>query len=146
MMAAGADEISIADTVGAGNPQQVRDILAPLVQEFGADRFNLHLHDTRGMALAMAWAGIEEGVRRFDSSIGGLGGCPFAPGASGNVATEDLVYMVEEAGFSTGIDIHKLRKAVQAAEVATGQHLGGRIVKWMQSQELRAAQKREPCA
>lgn len=145
MIEAGADEISIADTIGAGNPQQVRDILGPLVRQFGPERFNLHLHDTRGMALAMAWAGIEEGVRRFDSSIGGLGGCPFAPGASGNVATEDLVYMLEEAGFATGIDMQGLRKAVQVAELATGQHLGGRIIKWMQSQELRAAQNRQPC-
>lgn len=145
MIAAGASEISIADTIGAGNPQQVKDILAPLVQQFGAERFNLHLHDTRGMAAAMAWAGIEQGVRRFDSSIGGLGGCPFAPGASGNVATEDLVYMLEEAGFSTGIDIQGLRQAVKVAESATGQQLGGRIIKWMQSQELRAAQQREPC-
>ncbi len=145
MMAAGADEISIADTIGAGNPQQVRAILAPLIQQFGADRFNLHLHDTRGMALAMAWAGIMEGVRKFDSSIGGLGGCPFAPGASGNVATEDLVYMLEEAGFSTGINMEGLRNAVKVAELATGQHLGGRIIKWMQSQEVRAAQNRQPC-
>lgn len=145
MISGGADEISIADTIGAGNPQQVRDILGPLVQQFGAERFNLHLHDTRGMALAMAWAGIMEGVRKFDSSIGGLGGCPFAPGASGNVATEDLVYMLTEAGFTTGIDMQGLRKAVQAAELATGQHLGGRIIKWMQSQEIRAAQNRPPC-
>ena len=145
MMEAGASEISIADTIGAGNPQQISDILRPLVQQFGADRFNLHLHDTRGLALAMAWAGVMEGVRRFDSSIGGLGGCPFAPGASGNVATEDLVYMLEESGFDTGIDINALRDAVQVAEVATGQHLGGRILKWMQSQELRAAQNRQPC-
>lgn len=145
MIAAGANEISIADTVGAGNPQQVNDILAPLVQQFGADCFNLHLHDTRGMALAMAWAGVEQGVRRFDSSIGGLGGCPFAPGASGNVATEDLVYMLEEAGLSTGIDMQGLRKAVKVAELATGQTLGGRIIQWMQSQDLRAAQNRQPC-
>ena len=145
MLAAGADEISIADTIGAGNPRQVRDILDPLVQQFGADRFNLHLHDTRGMALAMAWAGVEAGVRRFDSSIGGLGGCPFAPGASGNVATEDLVYLLEEAGLSTGIDMQKLRKAVQVAEAATRQSLGGHIIKWMQSQEVRAAQNRQPC-
>ncbi|HVL01045.1 MAG TPA: hydroxymethylglutaryl-CoA lyase [Dongiaceae bacterium] len=145
MIQAGADEISIADTIGAGNPQQITDILRPLVQQFGADRFNLHLHDTRGMALAMAWAGVAEGVRRFDSSIGGLGGCPFAPGASGNVATEDLVYLLEEAGFDTGIDIQALRQAVQVAEVATGQHLGGRILKWMQSQDIRNAQKSQPC-
>ena len=145
MIKAGADEISIADTIGAGNPQQVRDILDPLIQQYGADIFNLHLHDTRGLALAMAWSGIMAGVRRFDSSIGGLGGCPFAPGASGNVATEDLVYMCEEAGFHTGIDMQGLRNAVKVAELATGQHLGGRILKWMQSQDIRAAQNQPPC-
>lgn len=141
----GADEIAIGDTIGGGNPQQINDIVGPLVQQFGSDRFNLHLHDTRGQALAMAWAGITQGIRRFDSSIGGLGGCPFAPGASGNVATEDLVYMLEEAGFDTGIDVQKLRIAVQAAEQATGQALGGRIVQWMKSQELREQQKQSPC-
>ncbi|WP_290580752.1 hydroxymethylglutaryl-CoA lyase [Ketobacter sp.] len=145
MIEFGADEISIGDTIGAGNPQQINDILGPLVQQFGPERFNLHLHDTRGQALAMAWAGITQGVRRFDSSIGGLGGCPFAPGASGNVATEDLVYMLEEAGFDTGIDIAKLRVAVQAAERATGQALGGRILQWMKSQEIREQNKQNPC-
>ena len=141
----GADEISIGDTIGAGNPQQINDILGPLVQQFGPERFNLHLHDTRGQALAMAWAGITQGVRRFDSSVGGLGGCPFAPGASGNVATEDLVYMLEEAGFDTGINIAKLRIAVEAAERATGQQLGGRILQWMKSQEIREQNKQNPC-
>lgn len=145
MIECGADEISIGDTIGAGNPQQINDILAPLVQQFGPERFNLHLHDTRGQALAMAWAGITQGVRRFDSSIGGLGGCPFAPGASGNVATEDLVYMLEEAGFDTGIEMSCLRKAVEAAELATGQQLGGRILQWMKSQEIREQNKQNPC-
>lgn len=141
----GADEISIGDTIGAGNPQQINDILGPLVQQFGSGRFNLHLHDTRGQALAMAWAGITQGVRRFDSSIGGLGGCPFAPGASGNVATEDLVYMLEQAGFDTGIQIEKLQNAVSAAELATGQQLGGRILQWMKSQAIREQQQQAPC-
>lgn len=141
----GADEISIGDTIGAGNPQQINDILGPLVQQFGSHRFNLHLHDTRGQALAMAWAGITQGVRRFDSSIGGLGGCPFAPGASGNVATEDLVYMLEQAGFDTGIKIEKLQNAVSAAELATGQQLGGRILQWMKSQAIREQQQQAPC-
>ncbi len=145
MIEFGADEISIADTVGAGNPRQVNDILGPLVQQFGSDMFNLHLHDTRGQALAMAWAGVTNGVRKFDSSIGGLGGCPFAPGASGNVATEDLVYMLEEAGFDTGIDIEKLRNAVDVAEKATGQQLGGRVLQWMKSQDARKQQNQSPC-
>lgn len=145
MIEFGADEISIADTVGAGNPRQVNDILGPLVQQFGSDMFNLHLHDTRGQALAMAWAGVTNGVRKFDSSIGGLGGCPFAPGASGNVATEDLVYMLEEAGFDTGIDIETLRNAVDVAEKATGQQLGGRVLQWMKSQDARKQQNQSPC-
>ena len=145
MIEFGADEISIADTVGAGNPTQVNDILAPLVQQYGGSLFNLHLHDTRGQALAMAWAGVTQGVRKFDSSIGGLGGCPFAPGASGNVATEDLVYMLEEAGFDSGIDIEKLRYAVAVAEQATGQELGGRVLQWMKSQDIRKQKNQAPC-
>ncbi|MCG8671920.1 MAG: hydroxymethylglutaryl-CoA lyase [Pseudomonadales bacterium] len=142
---AGADSISIADTIGAGNPRQVQQILKPLIENAGADKFNLHLHDTRGQALAMAWAGLELGIRSFDSSVGGLGGCPFAPGASGNVATEDLVYMCEEAGLSTGIDWVKLRDAVKVAEEATGKALGGRIINWMISQEEREAAKKATC-
>jgi hydroxymethylglutaryl-CoA lyase len=140
MIHAGAEEISISDTIGAGNPRQIEQILMPLVQAFGPERFNLHLHDTRGQALAMAWAGIECGIRNFDASIGGLGGCPFAPGASGNVATEDLVYMLSEAGYDTGINWQDLRPAVQLAEELTGQQLGGRILQWVRSQELRACQ------
>jgi len=135
MIATGADEISISDTVGGGNPQQIIDILTPLVGQYGPERFNLHLHDTRGQALAMAWAGVTLGVRRFDSSIGGLGGCPFAPGASGNVATEDLVYMLEEAGLNTGIQLKALKAAVDVSAQATGQTLGGSIYTWMLSQE-----------
>ncbi|PCJ45106.1 MAG: hydroxymethylglutaryl-CoA lyase [Moraxellaceae bacterium] len=141
MIATGADEISIADTVGGGNPQQIIDILTPLIQQYGPDRFSLHLHDTRGQALAMAWAGLTLGIRRFDSSIGGLGGCPFAPGASGNVATEDLVYMLEEAGFNTGIQLDKLKIAIEVAAQATGQSLGGSIYRWMLSQEKRQQHK-----
>ncbi|MCG8439353.1 MAG: hydroxymethylglutaryl-CoA lyase, partial [Pseudomonadales bacterium] len=80
MFAAGSDEVAIADTIGAGNPQQMKDIMAPLIREFGAEKFYVHLHDTRGLAAAMAWAAADLGVRRFDASVGGLGGCPFAPG------------------------------------------------------------------
>ena len=141
----GADSISVADTIGAGNPRQVQDILRPLIADHGAEMFNLHLHDTRGQALAMAWAGLELGIRSFDSSVGGLGGCPFAPGASGNVATENLVYMCEESGLDTGIDWLKLREAVKVAEAATSRKLGGRILTWLQSQEEREAAKQAQC-
>ena len=141
----GADSISVADTIGAGNPRQVQDLLKPLIAEQGPSMFNLHLHDTRGQALAMAWAGLELGIRSFDSSVGGLGGCPFAPGASGNVATEDLVYMCEEAGLTTGIDWRQLKEAVNVAEEATGRRLGGRILTWLASQEEREAAKQAQC-
>lgn len=136
MIAAGADEIAIADTIGAGNPQQMKRILQPLIREFGADRFFVHLHDTRGTAGALAWTAVELGIRKFDASIGGLGGCPFAPGATGNVATEDIVYLFEASGFDTGIDLPALREAVAIAARATGKPLGGRILSWLRAQEL----------
>ncbi|MFZ5756811.1 MAG: hydroxymethylglutaryl-CoA lyase [Pseudomonadota bacterium] len=146
MIEAGSDEIAIADTIGAGNPQQMKDIMAPLLREYGAERFFVHLHDTRGMAQALAWTACDLGVRKFDASIGGLGGCPFAPGATGNVATEDLVYMLEASGLDTGIDVGALREAVAIAARATGKpDLGGRILTWMTSQELRERKKQEAC-
>lgn len=146
MFAAGSDEIAIADTIGGGNPRQMQDILRPLLPEFGADRFSIHLHDTRGLAQAIAWAACDLGVRRFESSVGGLGGCPFAPGATGNVATEDLVYLFESSGFDTGIDLEGLRKAVAlAAEATQKPDLGGRILRWMHSQEERARMKQDAC-
>ncbi len=134
---AGSDEVAIADTIGAGSPQQMKDIMAPLIRDFGADRFYVHLHDTRGLATAMAWAALDLGVRRFDASLGGLGGCPFAPGATGNVATEDLVYLLESCGLDTGIQIQTLREAVTLAADATERPLGGRILAWIESQEAR---------
>jgi len=142
MFAAGSDEVAIADTTGAGHPRQMKDIMTPLIQEYGAEPFFVHLHDTRGLALAMAWTACDLGVRRFDASIGGLGGCPFAPGATGNVATEDLVYLLESCGFDTGISIAQLRPAVEIAAQVTGQSLGGSILRWMASQE---ASGKTPC-
>jgi hydroxymethylglutaryl-CoA lyase len=135
MFEAGSDEVAIADTIGGGNPRQMKQIMAPLIRDFGADRFYVHLHDTRGLAAAMAWEAADLGVRRFDASLGGLGGCPFAPGATGNVATEDLVYLLESCGLRTGIDIQGLRDAVRIAAEATQRPLGGRILDWLRSQE-----------
>lgn len=146
MIAAGATDIAISDTIGAGNPQQVKDILQPLVATHGAAIFSLHLHDTRGTALANTWAGIECGVRHFDASIGGLGGCPFAPGATGNVATEDVVHLLHEAGFETGINLDALYAAVNIAEAITQQAQGGRYTLWRRSQERRAAAQAAACA
>lgn len=102
----GADEIMLADTVGYGNPDQVRRLFGSLERDGIA--LSAHFHDTRGLGLANVSAALEAGVRRFDASLAGLGGCPFAPGATGNINTEDTVYLCESLGFPTGIDIEKL--------------------------------------
>jgi hydroxymethylglutaryl-CoA lyase len=114
----GADCVALADTVGYANPAQIRRVFRRVKQEIGDKLEAAHLHNTRGLGLANALAAYEEGVRHFDSSLGGLGGCPFAPGASGNVITEDLVFMFESMGVATGIDMDKLlaaRKLMVAA-------------------------------
>jgi len=105
------DHVSLADTVGYANPAQIRRVFARVRKEIGDKLRTAHLHNTRGLGLANALAAYEEGVRHFDSSMGGLGGCPFAPGASGNVITEDLVFMFESMGVPTGIDMAKLLEA-----------------------------------
>jgi hydroxymethylglutaryl-CoA lyase len=105
------DGVALADTVGYGNPSQVRRIFRRVRETIGEKLEGAHFHNTRGLGLANALAAYEEGVRAFDSSLGGLGGCPFAPGASGNVITEDLVFMFESMGVSTGIDLEKLMVA-----------------------------------
>lgn len=108
---AGAREVGLSDTTGYANPAQVKRMVRAIKADIGADRLNtLHLHNTRGLGLANALAGLEEGITTLDSSLGGLGGCPFAPGASGNIVTEDLVFMLEAMGFDTGIDLEKLLK------------------------------------
>jgi len=105
---AGVDEIGLSDTTGMGNPAQVSRLFRRMFQEVGPLTGAAHLHNTRGLGLANALAAYEAGVRTFDSSLGGLGGCPYAPGASGNVVTEDLVFMFEAMGVSTGIDLDLL--------------------------------------
>jgi hydroxymethylglutaryl-CoA lyase len=112
LLAAGADSLSIADTIGVATPNQVIDVVSALLAAgIGLERFGLHFHDTRGTALANIMAGLQLGVHEYDSSAGGLGGCPFAPGATGNVATEDVVYLLHGMGIETGIDIDRLRDA-----------------------------------
>jgi hydroxymethylglutaryl-CoA lyase len=108
---AGVDEIGLSDTTGMGNPAQVKRLFKALFSEIGALTGAAHLHNTRGLGLANALAAYEAGVRTFDSSLGGLGGCPYAPGASGNVVTEDLVFMFEAMGIHTGIDLDLLMAA-----------------------------------
>ena len=108
---AGVDSLSLADTVGYANPAQVRALVRAVRAVVGARLERLHLHDTMGLGLANALAGLDEGIGTFDAALAGLGGCPFAPGASGNIVTEDLVFMLESMGFSTGIDLARLLEA-----------------------------------
>jgi len=117
----GADELIVADTVGYGNPAQVHEILPPIVEIADGRRIICHFHDTRGLGLANVAAALETGVRVFDSSLAGLGGCPFAPGATGNINTEDTAYMLESMGFSTGVDIGALLDIRRDVEVWLGQ-------------------------
>lgn len=134
MLDAGAGEIVIADTIGAASPADVKRLMTALAQVIPVDRLAIHLHDTRGMAVANAWAALEAGVRRFDASAGGIGGCPFAPGAAGNLATEDLVLMAERCGYATGIDIDRLLDVVDFAERQLQRPLGGRAATWLRRQ------------
>ncbi len=126
----GIRHINIADTIGAANPKAVKDLMQPLVRGFYDVTFTCHFHDTRAMGLANAFAAYEAGVKHFDASVGGLGGCPFAPGATGNVASEDLVMMFEQMGVSTGIDLEQLMVVGQLAGDFTEQPTGGRAHKW----------------
>jgi hydroxymethylglutaryl-CoA lyase len=130
-LALGADEFCIADTIGAANPAQVRALTRSLVNTHGAERLGCHFHDTRAMGLANVYAAVESGIRKFDASIAGLGGCPFAPGASGNVATEDVVMLLEQMGFDTGIDLGRLMQAAELAKELTGTAPGGRASAWL---------------
>ncbi len=127
----GVDQISLGDTVGTGDPRSVRDRMAGLAPGLPMERVALHFHDTRGTALANIVAGLDAGVRVFDGAVGGLGGCPYAPGASGNVATEDLVQMLHAMGVSTGVDLGAL--------VDTAAFIESKLKKRLPSRYLRAA-------
>jgi hydroxymethylglutaryl-CoA lyase len=124
---AGAREVGLSDTTGYANPAQVRRLVRRTRTAVGAERLNtLHLHNTRGLGLANVVAGLEEGITTFDASLGGLGGCPFAPGASGNIVTEDLAFMLEAMGCETGIDLERLLKVRRIiAEALPGEPLYG---------------------
>ena len=134
MNQAGADEIVIADTIGSAAPGMVKHHFDVLSDAVPVNKLAAHFHDTRGMATANAWAAIQAGVRRFDASVGGIGGCPFAPGAAGNAATEDLVLMAERSGFTTNISLPGLLSAVDYAESQLGRALGGRSMAWLRRQ------------
>lgn len=130
----GCYQISLGDTIGVGTPKQTKQIVEMFLAELPPEKLALHLHDTRGTALANVLVGLELGVRDFDASVAGLGGCPYAPGAAGNVATEDLVFMLHGMGVETGIDLEKLVEAGRIAEQVVGRPLPGKVhqagVKW----------------
>lgn len=116
----GCSELSLADTMGMATPKRTRDVVARFLGEYPAAMLSMHMHDTRGTALANVLVGLELGIRTFEASVGGLGGCPFAPGAAGNLATESLVYMLHGMGVSTGISLDKLLQAAKAAAALVG--------------------------
>lgn len=130
LIEAGADRIGIADTVGYANPAQVRDVFSKIKLQVGGLDVGAHFHDTRGLGLANAFAALEAGIREFDGCLGGLGGCPYAPGATGNVVTEDLVFMLESMGLKTGIDLDRLLVARGVMEsFLGGEEVHGHFVK-----------------
>ena len=126
--------LMIADTIGAANPAAVHSMMHKLVDRYGPERLGCHFHDTRAMGLANVYAALQAGVRQFDASAGGLGGCPFAPGAKGNVATEDVVMLCESIGYDTGLDMPKLLEAVALLSKMIGAPQGGRAHTWLSKQ------------
>jgi len=123
----GAEAIALGDTIGIANPRQVSEVVSLFFARFADTPLRLHFHDTRGMALANVIAAMEAGATQFDGSAGGLGGCPYAPGASGNVATEDLVAMLHAMGIATGVQLEALLEAAWLAEDIVGRPLDGRV-------------------
>ena len=126
--------LMIADTIGAANPAAVHSMMHKLVDRYGPERLGCHFHDTRAMGLANVYAALQAGVRQFDASAGGLGGCPFAPGAKGNVATEDVAMLCESIGYDTGLDMPKLLEAVALLSEMIGAPQGGRAHTWLSKQ------------
>ncbi|MFC8042607.1 hydroxymethylglutaryl-CoA lyase [Nocardia sp. NPDC057353] len=124
----GADSLAVADTVGTATPVRTTDVLTRVRTAVPELALGIHLHDTRGQGLANAWAAYTLGVRRFDASVGGLGGCPFAPGASGNIATEELAYLFEDGGIATGIDIAAVLDAARLAGRLLGKPVGSALL------------------
>lgn len=123
------DELALADTIGVATPRDIQDRLRAVKSITHDVPLRLHLHNTRNIGLANAWTGLEEGIRAIDSSLGGIGGCPFAPRATGNIATEDLVYMLERAGISTGVDLDEAIAIAQWLETRLGISAPGQVMR-----------------
>jgi hydroxymethylglutaryl-CoA lyase len=123
LLSMGIHELSLGDTIGVANPRQVQEVLSVILHRFPAEHLTMHFHDTRGTALANVLASLDMGITRFDGALGGLGGCPYAPGASGNLATDDLLYMLDGMGIQTGIDAAKLLEAAAFIQEKLGKPL-----------------------
>lgn len=119
----GIYELSLGDTIGVANPAQVQNVLEAILKRFPKEKIALHFHDTRGTALANIVAALDMEITSFDSSVGGLGGCPYAPGASGNVATDDLIYMLEGMGIETGVNLNQILKSAKYIQKRLGRQL-----------------------
>lgn len=131
----GVDEIAVADTIGHADPLSVGRLIDLIARRIDISRLAAHLHDTQALGLANATAALQAGIRTFDSSVGGLGGCPFAPGAAGNLSTEDVVFMAHKIGLGTGVDFRRLWEVVYALERDIGRPIGGRIRQWWESSQ-----------
>ena len=135
LLAFGADHLSLGDTIGAGGPREIRAGCGRAVNEFGTGQVALHLHDTQGMALANALVAYEAGVRIFDGAVGGMGGCPYAPGAAGNVASEDLINLLEQMGADCGVDKDALAAVSSWLDEKMGFSIGGRYYTYWRAQQ-----------
>ena len=131
----GVDEIAVADTIGHADPLSVGRLIDLIARRIDISRLAAHLHDTQALGLANATAALQAGIRTFDRCVGGLGGCPFAPGAAGNLSTEDVVFMAHKVGLGTGVDFRRLWEVVYALERDIGRPIGGRIRQWWESSQ-----------
>jgi hydroxymethylglutaryl-CoA lyase len=125
----GVDEVSIGDTIGAATPKDVETVAAYLVERFPVEKLAMHFHDTYGMAIANVYQALQMGITTFDSSAGGLGGCPYAPGAAGNVSTEDLLYLLDRLGIQTGVSLNLIRRASHFIAAELARELPSRVLK-----------------
>lgn len=132
----GLQGVTLADTTGMANPRQVYGLVRRVLEQLPADALTLHFHNTRGLGLSNVLAAYEAGARRFDASLGGLGGCPFAPGASGNICTEDLVNLCEEMGIPTGIDLPRLLELSRTLPALLGHEMPGQVAKAGRNRDL----------
>lgn len=132
----GLQGVTLADTTGMANPRQVYGLIRRVLEQLPADALTLHFHNTRGLGLSNVLAAYEAGARRFDASLGGLGGCPFAPGASGNICTEDLVNLCEEMGIATGLDLPRLLDLSRTLPALLGHEMPGQVAKAGRNRDL----------